>query len=150
MFKHTKLNRALLIGLALMVSIAAWGMLPGTALADAAGAEAPLSFPNAQIETAIRVWIDKPTGALCPADVAHVTELDLSRHALTDIEFLRHFTGLTALYLEENAIRDIAPLAGLTFLETLDLSHNPGLQDVSCLAGLECLTDLRVDDGVGR
>jgi internalin A len=62
--------------------------------------------------------------------------LDLSKSGITDISALAGAAKATWLYLGDNQITDASPLAGLTQLQGLDLSRNPGLNDISSLSGL--------------
>jgi Leucine-rich repeat (LRR) protein len=62
--------------------------------------------------------------------------IDLSKSGLTDISALAGAAKATWLYLGDNQITDVSPLAGLTQLQGLDLSRNPGLNDISSLSGL--------------
>ncbi|MDR1573145.1 MAG: leucine-rich repeat domain-containing protein [Clostridiales Family XIII bacterium] len=75
-----------------------------------------------------------------------LTELDLSRHGLTDadIEPLRHMTNLTALGLNYNQISDVGPLSGLAALTELHLDRNQ-ISDVNPLSGLTNLRELWLD-----
>ena len=54
-------------------------------------------------------------------------------------------TNLTNLEIEDNAITDLTPLAGLTNLTNLELSFNT-VSDLTPLAGLTNLTNLEIED----
>ena len=140
-----------------------------TWLRDHARTEAPIAFPNRQAQRTVGRLIGKPHGDILPADVAALTALDLSEHALSDIGFLRHFraletlrlpgnaigdlsplarlTSLTSLRLFHNRITELAPLARLTALRFLDLSENP-ISDLSPIAHLPAKPTLRSEEGV--
>ena len=79
---------------------------------------------------------------------AAITTLDMSdqsssRYAIST-GALEPFTGLTSLNLSNTGIRETGGLAGLTRLETLDLSGNTGINNThfGALANMEALTDL--------
>ena len=75
-----------------------------------------------------------------------LTELDLSDQGLTneDIQGLAEMTHLTQLSLAGNRdITDLSPLAALTKLEDLNISHT-GATDLSPLSGLTALTKLNI------
>ena len=70
-----------------------------------------------------------------------VSGIWVNNNAITDISPLAGLTNLTHLYLGENAITDISPLAALTNLTDLVLYENT-ITDISPLSGLINLTDL--------
>jgi Leucine-rich repeat (LRR) protein len=67
-------------------------------------------------------------------ELVKITELDLS-FAGTDLAPLAGLTGLQTLWLNRFAGTDLAPLAGLTGLQTLGLNRFAGT-DLAPLAGL--------------
>jgi len=71
----------------------------------------------------------------------HVTHLDLSLNAITDISPLRVLTNLRELSLWNNHISDLSPLGNLTGLRVLSLAHNQidGISPLSGLTNLERL-----------
>eukprot|EP00884_Botryococcus_braunii_P023133 jgi/Botrbrau1/9503/Bobra.0252s0118.1 len=62
--------------------------------------------------------------------LANLVVLWLDKNFLDDLEGLQCCLRLKSLHLEGNKIRDLSPLAGLKFLEELDVSRN-------CVGGLE-------------
>lgn len=101
--------------------------------------DGPLDFGgNQQLESAVRLACGVETGAVLPSDAAKATELKLDGVRLVSTEFLRQFTGLTALSLRETGISDLAVLEGMENLEKLDLSGNA----VTSLEPLRALTKL--------
>ena len=76
---------------------------------------------------------------------AALTELELIDMDLQneDIVVLRYMTNLTELWLTDNNISDLSPLAGLTNLTHLTIGWNP-ISDLSPLSGLENLTWLNI------
>jgi len=122
-----------------------------------------VTFPDSNLETAIREAIGKPIGCISTSDLAELTSLfagqrnityltglehctnlqylNLSRNQISDISPLANLTNLTDLYLWENQISDISPLANLTSLTLLYIYINQ-ISDISPLANLTSLTDL--------
>jgi len=121
-----------------------------------------LTFPDSNLEVAIREVINRPEGAIYGSDLEYITKLvaeerniveltgleycvnleylDLSKNSIGDISPLAGLTGLQILHIHQNTISDISPLAGLTALKELLLGRN-NISDISPLAGL---TNLRV------
>jgi len=97
--------------------------------------EETVTFPDPNLEAAIRAAIGKPTGPICPSDLEGLTALGAYQKNITDLTGLDHCTSLTELDLRFNQISDISPLANLTNLTALTLWQNP-LSDISPLAGL--------------
>jgi hypothetical protein len=132
----------------------------------AGGGLAGISFPDQNLEAAIREAVGKPTGDIYEADVENLTSLYASDRGIVALTGLEHATSLTHLYLDYNHISDISPVAnlnsltdlylgsnqigdvsplgGLTSLTHMDLHSNP-LGDISALANLTSLTLLRLD-----
>ena len=105
-----------------------------------------VTFPDPNLEAAIREAIDKPTGDICQSDLDGLTVLDASdavhsSRDITDITGLEHCTSLTELELSWNLISDISPLSTLTGLTYLDLGWNQ-ISDISPLSTLTSLTEL--------
>lgn len=77
---------------------------------------------------------------------ANITELDMSNQSDSDYEIstgaLTDFVGLTDLNLSNTGISDTGGLAGLTKLETLDLSGNSGITNAN-FGALADMTNLK-------
>ena len=74
-----------------------------------------------------------------PVDpVAQLTELTIWNRGLGDISGLLRLKAVKSLYLVDNEIRNVRPLAQLANLEELYLDRNP-VFDVSALAGCKKL-----------
>ena len=100
-----------------------------------------ITFPDSNLEAAIRDAIDKPEGAILASDCEGLTSLDASERYITDLSGLEYCTNLTELQLWNNQISDISPLASLTNLTILELRFNQ-ISDISPLASLTNLTTL--------
>jgi len=101
----------------------------------------PVTFPDPNLETAIREAIGKPMGDIYPSDLAGLTHLDASERDIVDITGLEYCTELTELNLYHNQISDISPLTNLAKLSRLSLGSNQ-ISDISPLASLTNLRDL--------
>ena len=106
--------------------------------------EEAVTFPDPNLEAAIREAISKPTGCICPSDLRGLTELHAAVRNITDLTGLEHCTSLTDLHLRENQISDISPLANLTNLIELEINYNQ-ISDISPVANLTNLTALDIE-----
>lgn len=82
---------------------------------------------NVKIETAIRVWLNKPTGEPTKVDLERVASLNLQGNKLTDVKGLEKLTQLTVLNLSFNHLINMKGLENLTQLVVLKLQGNPDL-----------------------
>jgi Leucine-rich repeat (LRR) protein len=103
-----------------------------------------ISFPDQNLEAAIREAVGKPTGDIYEADVENLTSLYAAARGIVALTGLEHATSLRHLYLDSNNISDVSPLANLSSLTDLYLGWNQ-LSDVSQLGNLTSLTSLRLD-----
>jgi len=100
-----------------------------------------VTFPDSNLEVAIREVINKPEGVILTSDLEGLTSLKVSGNEITDLTGLEHCTNLTQLQLWGNQISDISPLASMTNLTNLWLLDNQ-ISDISPLASLTNLTNL--------
>jgi Leucine-rich repeat (LRR) protein len=100
-----------------------------------------VTFPDPNLEDAIRDTVGKSEGPIYTSDLEHLTVLDAVGSDISDLTGLEYCVNLYALYLYTNNISDISPLAGLNNLETLALTNN-NISDISALAGLNNLQEL--------
>ena len=105
---------------------------------------AVISFPDQNLEAAIREAVGKPTRDIYEADVENLTSLYAAARGIVSLTGLEHATSLTHLYLDSNNISDISPLASLSSLTDLYLGWNE-ISDISGLGNLTSLTSLRLD-----
>jgi len=102
------------------------------------------TFPDENLEAAIRDALDKPAGeAITPAELAGLTELDAIMWGITDLSGIEYCTNLTTLNLQRNKISDFSPLASLTNLTWLKLRRNQ-ISDISPLTSLTNLVWLDI------
>jgi hypothetical protein len=101
-----------------------------------------VTFPDANLEAAVRDAIGIPTGDIYDDNLTALTELFADSLGIVDITGLEYCTGLMYLGLGHNQIGDnITPLSGLTNLMYLDLASNE-TGDLSLLSGLGGLQGL--------
>ena len=100
----------------------------------------PGLIPDGNLAEAIRERLSIDVGSpLTKHDLNRLTFLSASNSGITDITGLEHATQLETLYLWDNQISDITPLAGLRQLEYLSV----GLSDISDFTPLTKLTQLK-------
>jgi internalin A len=104
-------------------------------------ADEVVTFPDPNLEAAIREAIGKPTGDIYQSDLDGLTYLGASGRSITDLTGLEHCTSLAALDLHRNQVSDLSPLSGLTSLIWLYLPVNQ-ISNLSPLSGLTSLTSL--------
>jgi len=126
-----------------------------------------VNFTDANLEAAIREAIAKPSDDIYEADLAGLTELRALGSDIFDLSGLEHCSDLVRLWLGDNQISnlqpvagladlqqlyfwdnqisDLQPLAGLSELSVLDLSGNE-ITDLQPLAALTGLNELALDD----
>jgi len=78
-------------------------------------------------------------------DLKSITKLDLSFNDIHDLAPLKGLTQLQTLSLSNTKVAEVAPLEGLTQLYWLDLSDTQ-VADLSPLKGLGTLTELHLND----
>ena len=109
------------------------------------GAVLPVTFPDLNLEAAIRRETNKPSGSIYTFDLEAIIEVSAPTIGISDLTGLEHCLNLQELYLSGNNISDISALAGLNNLQMLDLSSN-NISDISALAGLSNLEGLYLYD----
>jgi len=105
--------------------------------------ETVVTFPDSNLEVAIREAIGKPEGPIHTSELEGLSFLAASRRDITDLTGLEYCTNITHLSLAYNQVSDISPLASLTNLTWLDLAYNQ-VSDISPLASLTNLTVLHL------
>ena len=98
-----------------------------------------VNIPDAALRRAVEEALGKGPGAeITPDDMRTLDDLTTGNTGIERLTGLQCATGLIGLYLHENRISDLSPLAGLTSLEGLGLYHNR-ISDLSPVAGLTAL-----------
>ena len=123
-----------------------------------------VTFPDKNLDTAIRTAIGKPEGPIYRSDLQWLSSFNAAKSNISDITGLEYCINLTALNLgyndissislltnltklidirlEYNEIRNISPVTNLTNLTELHLDHNFNISDLSPLVNLTKLTYL--------
>ena len=122
---------------AITVLLSVTALIPTTLIAE----DGLVSFPDANLEAAVRQAIEKPTGDIHKSDLNGLTNLVANSLGITYIHGLEHCTSLTYLSLWENQINDLYPLAYLSNLRRLNLGNN-NITDISRLSYLNGLRQL--------
>ncbi len=115
-------------------------------LAVPAGAVASedVSFPDANLEAAVRDALRISEEGITVDDMATLSVLDADDRGISDLSGLEHAVNLRDLDLEDNEISDLGPLANLTNLRELDLEDNE-ISDLGPLANLTNLQELDLE-----
>jgi Leucine-rich repeat (LRR) protein len=103
-----------------------------------------VTFPDPNLEAAIREAVGKPTGDIYQSDLDGLSTLIARDRAIANLAGLEHCTNLISLQLFDNEISDISPVAGLTSLTGLYLTGNE-ISDIAAVSGLTNLIVLEVD-----
>ena len=108
----------------------------------------PVSIPDRNLAAALREEIGN---AITTRTILNLTQLEAPNSGITDLTGLEHARNLRELnlgdeyievepwFVNSNTISDFSPIAGLTRLTRLNLSHC-GLSDASFVSGLTQLT----------
>ncbi len=119
-------------------------MLLSAIPAGVVAANGAVSFPDTNLENAVRDALDKLEGDITADDMAGLVFLDADDKDIGDLTGLEHAVNLRSLDLESNEIDDLNPLANLTNLRSLDLDSNQ-VSDLGPLANLTNLRSLDLD-----
>ena len=84
-----------------------------------------VAFTDPNLEEFIRVSISKPEGAIHVRDLGRLTYLNAVWRNIADLKGLEHCPNLAQLYLDDNQLSDITPLASLKRLKYLSLRSFP-------------------------
>ena len=109
-------------------------------LNDVGGSGTPVIFPDANLQTAIRDEINKPTGDILDTDLLAMSSLGAISAGVTDLTGMEYCLGLTVADFRSNQITDISPLGGLTGLTGLILTNN----DITDISPLQNLTNMMI------
>ena len=113
--------------------------LPAVTLAPAI----PVTIPDPGLRRAVIVALGKRAGdPVTRRDLSTLSRLNARSAQIVDLTGLEWATGLEQLFLSDNRISNLSPLAGLTGLERLDLNFNGINTNLSPLAGLTGLKQL--------
>jgi len=105
---------------------------------------AAISFPDRNLEAAIRAAVGKPTGEIYETDLENLTSLYAADRDIISLTGLENATNLTHLYLDSNNISNISPLVNLSSLTDLYLGWNK-ISNIPRVGNMTSLTSLRLD-----
>ena len=91
-------------------------------------ADEVVTFPDGNLEAAIREAIGKPSGDIYLSDLVGLTELDASYRDISNLAGLEYCVDLACLDVSNNQISDVSPLVlnpGFGEGDEIDLRHNP-------------------------
>ena len=134
------------------VSVSASG-IEGTVTFNAV-VEPAVDLPDLNLRAAIETVLGKAKGdSITPSEMAALTRLEAPNANISDLTGLEFATNLTTLKLgpervanewrNSNAVKDLSPLAGLSYLTLLHLPNN-SISDISAVATLSDLTWLHL------
>jgi len=104
-----------------------------------------VTFPDVNLEAAVREAIDIAEDPIYPSDLDGLTLLVALGRGITNLTGLECCTNLTHLNLTNNDITDISPLTGLVSLTILYLGSNQ-ISDISPLVNITSLGILSIND----
>lgn len=84
-----------------------------------------VDIPDPGLETAIRDYLNMPTGPIRDIDLELIVILSAGYMDITDLTGLEYCDYLGYVYLSNNNISDISALSGLSYLEEVFLWNNP-------------------------
>ena len=104
-----------------------------------------VTFPDPNLEAAIREALNKPEGPITDEDLATLTELDAEGRGIIDLTGIEYCINLQELGLNFNQVSDISILSDLTKLQVLELWDNR-ITNVGPLSSLTNLEWLRLEE----
>ena len=114
-----------------------------TSLLFIAECDTKVQFYDPNVETAIRIAIEKYNGAILKSDLEGLRQLRACSKKITNLNGVEHCTNLQGLALYGNQIIDISPLSNMTKLWRLELHANQ-ISDASPLGKMTILKELRL------
>ncbi len=100
-----------------------------------------ITFADPQLDSVIRVMVDKPTGELRRMDVMNLSGLDANSAGIVSLAGIESCTALYVVFASGNSIADLSPLVTLPRLRHVQVGHNQ-LTDISPLSQMPLLITL--------
>ncbi|MBT0175839.1 leucine-rich repeat domain-containing protein [Listeria seeligeri] len=103
-------------------------------------------FPDPNLAEVVRSKLKKLSvnDTVTQNELNSISSLTVNNKNISNITGMENLIGLKQLYLSGNRFNDLSPLAGLTNLDTLNLSNNSTINTLSPLAGLTNLEALNL------
>jgi hypothetical protein len=100
-----------------------------------------ITFPDLNLESAVRLTVNEPTGDIYQSDLLKLTSLAADGAGIVNLSGIQYCTNLNFLDLAGNRISNISYLANLVNLQSLQLARNQitNISAVSNLVKLEYL-----------
>ena len=109
-----------------------------SARADEPAPNDPINFPDPVLRAAVGSKIGVNSGTITYRDLAKLQSLTSKGSGISDLTGLEFAKNLSGLYIDNNEITSLEPLANLTTLRQLTISSNP-ISDISTLSTLPTL-----------
>jgi Leucine-rich repeat (LRR) protein len=104
-----------------------------------------VNFPDIHLDSVIRGSINKPTGDIHRSDLFPIGFLDANEAGISDLSGIEYCINLDRIFVSGNSITNLAPLAGLTKLRSIQAVNN-AITNIDTLAGLINLDQLLLRD----
>ncbi|MDL4838918.1 TraB/GumN family protein [Aquibacillus rhizosphaerae] len=105
----------------------------------------PVTFSDPNLEAAIRAELDQAEGDITQEDLDGITELNLSRLGIKELDGLGTMDELEVLSLQDNKISDFTVLEDLDSIQEINVSGNAFQQDDEQVALLESLSEQGIE-----
>jgi Leucine-rich repeat (LRR) protein len=97
-----------------------------------------VTFPDSNLEGAIRTLISKPSGDIYRSDLMVLTFLDANNTEIDSLRGLEYCTNLVAIFLNFNSVSDLGPISDLIKLQDVQFAGN----DIVILSPLASLVNI--------
>ncbi len=104
-----------------------------------------VTFPDPNLGAIIRAAIGVQTGAIHRSDLLPLHIIDANDSDVSDLSGTEHCVNVSEIFLWNNSVRDVTPLAGLANLTRLQMAWNQ-IGDIDALAGLVNIEQLLLDN----
>ena len=94
-----------------------------------------VSFPDPNLDRAIREAIDKPSGPIYVSELQELSSFNASDRGISDLSGMEFCTNLSQLDFYNNKISNLSPLSDLSNLTSLWLGDNQ-ISDITPLSFL--------------
>lgn len=116
---------------------------------ECTSADQAVSIPDAALQQVVRDELGVTSGDITCMDMALLTAIDAEHAGIASLEGLQYAVNLEDVFLHDNDVTDVSPLAGLTKIWHLNLNVNE-VTDVGPLENLTNLTELHLCCSTGN